>query len=68
MADATPRRSPLDAYARRLAAAGDAVGLWLAEIPLRMQLTVRAQPGSPAAAALERALGLPLPVTPGTTT
>lgn len=66
-ADLTPRRSPLAAHADCLGAAGRTAGLRLAEIPFRTQLSVRAQPGSPAAAGLERALGVPLPTHPGTT-
>lgn len=55
------RRSPLEGYTERLAAAG------LAELPFRTQLTVRAEPGGAAARALERALGVALPVRPGAT-
>jgi sarcosine oxidase, subunit gamma len=68
MADTTNRRSPLDGFADRLAAAGDVPeAIRLAEAPFLTQLTLRVAPGSAAAGAAARALGTPLPATPNTT-
>src|SRR5437870_3226873 len=65
MADHALRRSPLDAYADRLDAAGGETGLVsLAELPFRRQLTIRVAPGGAAAAAVERGLGVALPGAP----
>jgi sarcosine oxidase subunit gamma len=62
------RRSPLDTYADRFAGAGGRTGaVALAELPFRTQLTIRVQPGTVTADALEGALGVALPVDPGST-
>jgi sarcosine oxidase, subunit gamma len=67
MADTTHRRSPLAASADRLAAASDVPArIRLSEVPFLTQLTLRVTPGTPAAAAAERALGAPLPLAPNT--
>jgi sarcosine oxidase subunit gamma len=68
MADTPNRRSPLAGLTDRLAAARDAPArIRLAEVPFRTQLTLRATPGTPTAAAAARALGTPLPTSPNTT-
>ncbi|WP_086559587.1 sarcosine oxidase subunit gamma [Streptomyces africanus] len=63
-----PLRSPLSHAAGRLAAATRASGgaIRLAELPFLTQIDVRLDPKGAAADAVGLALGLPLPVDPGT--
>ncbi|MFI7635441.1 sarcosine oxidase subunit gamma [Nonomuraea sp. NPDC049400] len=61
------RRSPAAAFADRFATASKSEALTLAEIPFLRQVNVRVDPESPAAADIGAALGVPLPVSPGTT-
>ncbi|MEZ2370994.1 sarcosine oxidase subunit gamma [Arthrobacter sp. RCC_34] len=71
LADAASlRRSPAAQLAEAFAAAGVAGerGVTLREIPFLTQLGLRAVPGSAAAAAVEAALGFPLPSGHGSTT
>lgn len=60
------RRSPAAAYADRFEAASAGGDLRLAEIPFLTQINVRVEPSSQAAEDLGAALGVPLPVEPGT--
>ncbi len=62
------RRSPAAAYAARFAAASAGGAIRLAEIPFLTHLNVRADPASPEAERIGVALGVPLPVEPGTVT
>jgi sarcosine oxidase subunit gamma len=57
------RRSPSGGVADRLARVTDATGgaIAMAEIPFRTQLDLRLDPDGPAAAAVGKELGLPLP-------
>ncbi|MBX6384043.1 MAG: sarcosine oxidase subunit gamma [Microbispora sp.] len=67
MADsAAERRSPAAAYAARFEAASAGGGLRLAEIPFLTQVDLRVDPKSPAAERIGTAIGVPLPVEPGT--
>ncbi|MEU8177618.1 sarcosine oxidase subunit gamma family protein [Microbispora hainanensis] len=67
MADSTAeRRSPAAAYAARFEAASAGGGLRLAEIPFLTQIDLRVDPKSPAAERIGTAIGVPLPVEPGT--
>lgn len=63
----TRRRSPLHRLSEEIAA-GSGQGASLRELPFLAQIGLRAQPGSPAAGALESALGGPLPAGVGTVT
>jgi sarcosine oxidase subunit gamma len=64
----THRRSPLDGFADRLAAAGDAPErIRLAEAPFLTQLTLRVAPESAATRAMVGVIGAPLPTAPNTT-
>lgn len=60
------RRSPAAAFAARFEAAGAGGGLRLAEIPFLSQVNVRVDPKSPAAERIGTAIGVPLPLEPGT--
>lgn len=60
------RRSPAAAYAARFEAASAGGGLRLAEIPFLTQINLRVDPKSPAAERIGTAIGVPLPVEPGT--
>jgi sarcosine oxidase subunit gamma len=65
MAESPVRVSPLHRLAEPFAAASAMPAVVrLAEVPHRTQLTLRVAPGTPAAAAVEAALGAALPVTP----
>lgn len=55
------RRSPLGTYAGQLAAVPK--GVTIREVPFLTQLDLRVEPGSDAAAAAERVLGVALPTT-----
>ncbi|MDP5225607.1 MULTISPECIES: sarcosine oxidase subunit gamma family protein [Arthrobacter] len=67
---ASLRRSPAARLAKAFAVAGTEGerGVRLREIPFLTQLGIRATPGTPAAAAVEAALGAPLPAIHGSTT
>lgn len=60
------RRSPAAAFAARFEAASAGGGLRLAEIPFLTQINLRVDPKSPAAERIGTAIGVPLPVEPGT--
>ncbi|MEV7808387.1 sarcosine oxidase subunit gamma family protein [Microbispora sp. NPDC088329] len=60
------RRSPAAAFAARFEAASAGGGLRLAEIPFLTQINLRVDPKSPAAERIGTAVGVPLPVEPGT--
>ncbi|OPG06485.1 sarcosine oxidase subunit gamma [Microbispora sp. GKU 823] len=64
---AVGRRSPAAAFAARFEAASAGGGLRLAEIPFLAQINLRVDPKSPAAERIGTAIGVPLPVEPGTT-
>jgi sarcosine oxidase, subunit gamma len=68
MAERDTHRSPLAGFAGRLAAAGEASGgaLALGEVPFLVQVDLRIDPKSPAAGQVGLALGVALPVEPGT--
>ncbi|XVQ87812.1 sarcosine oxidase subunit gamma [Microbispora siamensis] len=61
------RRSPAAAFAARFEAASAGGGPRLAEIPFLTQINLRVDPKSPAAERIGTAIGVPLPVEPGTT-
>ncbi|MEU6432432.1 sarcosine oxidase subunit gamma family protein [Microbispora sp. NPDC046973] len=61
------RRSPAAAFAAGFEAASAGGGLRLAEIPFLTQINLRVDPKSPAAERIGTAIGVPLPVEPGTT-
>ncbi|GLW99873.1 sarcosine oxidase subunit gamma family protein [Microtetraspora sp. NBRC 16547] len=60
-------RSPAAAFADRFDAASKGGALRLAELPFLTQVDIRVDPASPAAKDIGAALGMPLPVAPGTT-
>ncbi|GIH48334.1 sarcosine oxidase subunit gamma [Microbispora rosea] len=60
------RRSPAAAFAARFEAASAGGGLRLAEIPFLSQINLRVDPKSPAAERIGTAMGVPLPMEPGT--
>ncbi|TQS25765.1 sarcosine oxidase subunit gamma [Microbispora sp. KK1-11] len=60
------RRSPAAAYAARFEAASAGGGLRLAEIPFLTHVNVRVDPKSPAAERIGTAIGVRLPLEPGT--
>ncbi|MGW5264505.1 sarcosine oxidase subunit gamma [Microbispora sp. NPDC004025] len=60
------RRSPAAAFAARFEAASAGGGLRLAEVPFLTQIDLRAEPKSPAAERIGTAIGVPLPMEPGT--
>jgi sarcosine oxidase, subunit gamma len=67
MAESPTRVSPLHRLAEPFAAASEIPAIvGLAEVPYRTQLTLRVAPATPAAAAVERALGAALPLAPNT--
>ncbi len=61
------RVSPLAAFAERFAAAAVPGVVRFAELPFTVQLTLRLDPATPAADAVERVLGGALPLAPSTT-
>jgi sarcosine oxidase subunit gamma len=68
MASTQHRRSPLHDLAHRLAAASELPErIRVAEVPFLTQVTLRVAPGTPAAEAAEKALGVTLPLAPHTT-
>ncbi|MEV4459854.1 sarcosine oxidase subunit gamma family protein [Microbispora sp. NPDC049633] len=60
------RRSPAAAFAARFEAASAGGGLRLAEAPFLTQIDLRVEPKSPAAEQIGTAIGVPLPLEPGT--
>ena len=60
------RRSPAAAFAARFEAASAGGGLRLAETPFLTQIDLRVDPKSPAAERIGTAIGVPLPLEPGT--
>jgi sarcosine oxidase subunit gamma len=68
MDDLSRAHSPLAGFAEQLAAAGEVPArIRLTEVPFLAQFTLRVAPGTEAAQAASRTLGVALPTTPNTT-